>query len=67
MTSADKEGAESVSIDLAGSFDAYLLRPLLSGQDADIKAGIDTVLSEHDIEARQYISIKITANDDEND
>lgn len=67
MTSADKEGAESVSIDLAGSFGAYLLRPLLSGQDADVKADIDTVLSEHDIEARQYISIKITANDDEND
>ena len=43
--------------ELQGSFTAYLLRPLLSGDDVDRKEATDTALSDLGIVARQYVSV----------
>ncbi len=65
MTEATEEETKSLVIELAGSFSAYRLRPLLLG-DADEAEKISAVLSEASVNARQYISA-IKKNDDTTD
>ncbi len=56
MTLADAESAKQTAADLAGSFSAYLLRPLLSGDDKEAAGEISAALSEMSVGARQYVS-----------
>lgn len=53
--------------ELQGSFSAYLLRPLLSGDDKDTKDSTDTALAELGVLARQYLSVPKKAPEDTGD
>ena len=64
MTGADAESVTETARELAGSFTAYLLRPVLSGEDADLVGEIDAALTELSISARQYISAPEPEGDD---
>lgn len=54
-----KSATETATLaeELQGSFSAYMLRPLLPGDDLDRKEASDTALTELGISARQYISV----------
>jgi len=64
MTGAAAESVTETARELAGSFTAYLLRPVLSGEDADLVGEIDAALTELSISARQYISDPEPEGDD---
>ena len=64
MIGADTESVTEIARELAGSFTAYLLRPVLSGEDADLIGEIDASLTELSISARQYISAPEPGGDD---
>lgn len=67
MTDCTADDAKALSEDIAGSFSAYHLRPLLSGENRESAAAVDEALSAASIKARQYIFALITADDSKDD
>ena len=51
---------------IAGSFSAYLLRPLLSGNDKDKAQAVSDALNASAISARQYISAYVVVEETKN-
>ena len=56
MTGCSAEEATALSEEIAGSFTAYLLRPLLSGENKELAASVSDALNAASIAARQYVS-----------
>lgn len=56
MTECDGESAKALSEEIAGSFTAYLLRPLLSGADEELVTSVNEALGASGVKARQYLS-----------
>lgn len=56
MRNADSEKASSLAENIQGSFSAYLLRPLLRGDNAESAATVRAALTGASINACQYIS-----------
>lgn len=56
MTECTGESAKALSEEIAGSFTAYLLRPLLSGADGELTLAVNEALGASGVKARQYLS-----------
>ena len=56
LTAVTAEEIPELTDKIAGSISAYLLRPILNGEDGESAALIDTALSDAFFVARQYIS-----------
>lgn len=56
MTACTGDFAKTLSEEIAGSFTAYNLRPLLSGVDETLVGEVNEALAAAGIKARQYIS-----------
>ncbi|MBE6587175.1 MAG: hypothetical protein E7647_02025 [Ruminococcaceae bacterium] len=63
MTECSTQDALALAEDIVGSFNAYLLRPILSGSDSERAAEISEVLTGSSITARQYVSAPVIADD----
>ena len=64
MTACSPEDAATLSGEIAGSFSAYHLRPLLSSENAE---GVDASLTAASITARQYITAPADDGDNGNE
>ncbi len=56
MRNADSKAAASLTDKLQGSFSAYMLRPLLNGDNAENTKAVSDALSKASVNARQYVS-----------
>ena len=55
MTGCTVDSAKALAEEIAGSFTAYNLRPLLSGEDETQAAEVNEALAAAGIKARQYV------------
>ncbi len=66
MTGCTADEATALSEEIAGSFAAYLLRPLLSGENGELVVAVNDALSAASITARQYVSSPSVADSNDN-